>query len=230
MDKSTQSGVPPLPYWFSGWGGVLGGSKVCLEGGTGNSSLPYGAGGGAGHIYTEHSNWKSTRIKSVCDTPQYSSLSMILVCLQITTGIVLQCPPCCKFLLKFWISSFVAMWHENQTKENNDSIAGGTGQPTCCHYFSVVRKVSFCDLTLPLFILFYGFLLVERGSCEPTSNRSSEIQAQTLTDRDTFLCPSAWCSPCSQFCAPRPFTSLLLQFRNSIGLSWVVYLWGWRDS
>lgn len=90
--------------------------------------------------------------------------------------------------------------------------------------------LSSCDLVLPLFILFCGFLGVERGAHELTLNRRSEIQAPTLTDWDTFLCPSAWCSPCSQFWVHRPFTPLLLQCRNSIGLCWVVYLWGWRDS
>lgn len=66
--------------------------------------------------------------------------------------------------------------------------------------------MSSCDLVLPLFILFCGFLVVvERGAREPMLNRSSEIQAQT-----PFLCPSVWCSPCSQFCVPKPFISLLL--------------------
>lgn len=68
---------------------------------------------------------------------QYSSVSVMLVCLHMTTGRGLPSPPGCKFLLKFWISSFVAMWNENQTKQNNnDYTAGGTGQPMCCHCFS----------------------------------------------------------------------------------------------
>lgn len=81
--------------------------------------------------------------------------------------------------------------------------------------------LSSCNLVLPLLILFCGFLVVERVAREPASNRSSEIPVQTLTNWDTFLCPSAWCSPCSQFCVPRPFISLLLQFRNNLGVSWV---------
>lgn len=134
---------------------------------------------------------------------------------------VLQCLSCCKFLLKFWISSFDAMWLENQVIL---LMVGLDSQ------YAATTFLSSCDLVLPLLILFCGFLVVERGAREPMLNRSNEIQAQTLTEWDTFLCPSLWCSPCSQFCVPRPFTSLLLQFRNSIEVSWVLYLWGWRTA
>lgn len=153
-------GFPPLPYWFSGWESLPGWSKVCPEGRTGNRNLPYGAGGAAGNTCIGHSNWKSTRFRSVHDTPQCSSLSMMLVCLQKTTGTALQCPPCCKFLLKFWISSFVAMWYESQTKENDDSTADGAGQQTCSHYFSEFLWLSVA-VVYPLLWLFAGG---ERGT------------------------------------------------------------------
>lgn len=68
---------------------------------------------------------------------QYSSISMMLVCLQMTIGKELPSPPCCRFLLKFRISSFVSMWNENQTKQNNNVYtAGGAEQPSHCHCFS----------------------------------------------------------------------------------------------
>lgn len=68
---------------------------------------------------------------------KYSSISIMLMCLQMTIGKVLPSPPHCKFLLKFWISSFVSMWNENQTKQNNnDYTAGGAEQLSHCHCFS----------------------------------------------------------------------------------------------
>lgn len=98
---------------------------------------------------------KSTRIRCVHDAPQCSSLSMMLMCLQRTIGTVLQHPPRCKFHLKLWISSFVAMWHENQTKENNDSNTDGTGQPTCCQCSYEFLWLSVA-IVYPLLWLFGG--------------------------------------------------------------------------
>lgn len=148
---------------------------------------------------------------------QYSSVSVMLVRLQMTTGKVLPSPPCCKFLLKFWISSFVAMWNGNQTKpNNNDSTAGGTGQPMCCHCFSefLCPTVAIAYHLLwwffaggdSSFSFFVWIALTQQAlvSCrnmhtmgfykqnqvavraslnasDPMWNRSSEIQAQTLT-------------------------------------------------
>lgn len=145
---------PPLCYWFSGWEGLLEGSKVCPEGRTGSRNLPYGAGGGAGNTCIGHSNWRSTRIKSVHDTPHCSGLSMMLVCLQKTTGTVLQCPPCCKFLLKFWICSLL-QWDTKTKPKKIMTAAGGTGQQMCSHYFSGFLWLSVA-IVYPLLWLFGG--------------------------------------------------------------------------